>query len=354
TLGIQTPPGAPEPASIAGVLEALGKSDVFKDMSGKEGTAGIVEELVKGAIDLEKEKIKQKGAISAPSGAAPSAAAPAAGPVSGGATTKPPSAGREMHDKLKAIEGAQKRDDISPEAAKSASEAVVLVAANGATGKSEEYLIPWDSKLTYAGTPVSPQVRWTGNVAAMLSWRDSQTLEGQPYTVQQAMQLLGTTPPNDPMFESKWQNGLPILVLPATGSQPAVDELTELLEATKTSPSARKLRRGVDTFNASSQSFNLPDPVQVRELLEQCGPLLLADIGANVEVEGQNINGRLGSGRILSAIMGDGTVDGSKLQFFGPLPKNVGMITFKYLLAEIADVSLKTARDGDIFFLHFE
>ena len=354
TLGIEAPPGAPEPASIAGVLEALGKSDVFKDMSGKEGTAGIVEELVKGAIDLEKEKIKQKAAGSAPSGAAPSGSAPAAGPVSGGATTKPPSAGREMHDKLKAIEGAEKRDDISPEAAKAASEAVVLAAANGVTVKSEEYVIPWDWKLTYADSPVSPQGRWAGAVAAMLSWRDAQTLEGKPYTVQQAMQLLDTTRPNDPIFESKWQNGLPILVLPATSGQPAVDELAELLQATKTSPSARKLRRGVDTFNATSQSFNLPDPVQIQKLLAQYGPLWPSSIGANVEFKGQNINGHLGTTFIVSAIMGDGTVEGSKLQIFSELTKEVGIITFKYFLAVTTSASSMTARDGEVFFLHFE
>jgi hypothetical protein len=353
TLGIEAPPSAPEPASIAGVLEALGKSDVFKDMSGKEGSAGIVEELVKGAIDLEKEKIKQKAAASAPSGAAPSAGAPAAAPVPGSATTKPPSAGREMHDKLKAIEGAEKRDDISPEAAKSASEAVVLAAANGVTVKSEEYVIPWDGKLTYADSPVSPQARWAGAVAEMLSWRDAQTLEGKPYTVQQAMQLLDTTRPNDPIFESKWQNGLPIVVLPATSGQPAVDDLSELLQATKTNPSARKLRRGVDTFNAASQSFNLPDPVQIRKLLMQYGPLWLTAIGANVEHEGQNINGQLRGGFILSAIVGDGTVEGSKLQVLSNF-KDVAIMTFKSFLGHVANISSMTARDGEVFFLHFE
>jgi hypothetical protein len=147
TLGIQTPPAAPEPASIAGVLEALGKSDVFRDMSNKEATAGIVESLVKGAIDLEKEKIKQKSAAaSAPSGAAaPSGGAPAAAPVSGGATAKPQSEARQMHDKLKAIEGAESRGNISSETAQTASEDVVLTSADGgAAPASKEYVIPWD------------------------------------------------------------------------------------------------------------------------------------------------------------------------------------------------------------------
>ena len=355
TLGIQAPPAAPEPASIAGVLEALGKSDVFKDMSGKEGTAGIVEELVKGAIDLEKEKIKQKAAASAPSGAAPSGGAPPAEPVSGGATTKPPSAGREMHDKLKAIEGAEKRDNISPEAAKTASEAVVLAAANVPPVKSEEYVIPWDWKLTYADSPVPAfplGAEWAGTVAAMLSWRDAQTLEGKPYTVQQAMQLLDTTRPSDPIFENKWQSGSPILVLPATSGQPAVDELTELLQATKTSASARGLRRGVDTFNV--KSFNLPDPVQIQELLAQYGPLWIADIGADVEQQGQNINGMLGIGVIISGVMGDGTVEGSKLQIFIVPTKEVKIDTFKSFLGGMSSAMSKLSRDGERFFLHFE
>ena len=63
------------------MLDALGKSDVFKDMSGKEGTAGIVQELVKGAIELEKEKLKQKGGAGVP----PSGGVPAGGPLLRGA-----------------------------------------------------------------------------------------------------------------------------------------------------------------------------------------------------------------------------------------------------------------------------
>jgi hypothetical protein len=353
TLGIQTPPGEPEPASIAGVLDALGKSDVFKDMSGKEGTAGIVEELVKGAIDLEKEKIKQGAAASAPSAAALSGSATVAGPVSGGGSTKPPSAGRDMHDKLKAIEGAKKRDDISPEAAQTASEEVVL-AGTGATAKSQDYVIPWDWKLTYADSPVSPDTRWAGAAAAMLSWRDAQTLEGKPYTVQQAMQLLDSTRPNNPIFVSRWQSGLPLLVLAAAGGQPAVDELTELLQATETAPGVRMLRRGVDTFNATSQSFNLPDPTKIRKLMVQYGPLCLAAVGANVVQEGQNINGFVGSGFILSGVIGDGTVEGSKVQIFTMRTKEVAIITFKSFLGTVANVSSTTARDGDAFFLHFE
>jgi hypothetical protein len=258
-----------------------------------------------------------------------------------------------MHDKLKAIEGAQKRDDISPEAAKTASEAVVLAAANVPPVKSEEYVIPWDWKLTYAGSPVLPPARWAGAVAELLSWRDAQTLDGKPYTLQQAVQLLDTTRPNDPIFESKWQNGLPIVVLPATSGQPAVNELTELLQATKTNPSARGLRRGVNTFNAASQSFDLPDPAQIRKLLVQYGPLWLTAIGANVEHEGQNINGQLRGGFILSAIMGDDTEEGSKLQVVDNFT-SVAIITFKSFLGHVANISSLTARDGEVFFLHFE
>ena len=159
---------------------------------------------------------------------------------------------------------------------------------------------------------------------------------------------------DSPIFESKWQNGLPILVLPATGGQPAVDELTELLQATKTVPGARKLRRGVDTFNATSQAFNLPDPVQIRKLLMQFGPLMLAAIGANVQQGGQTIDGHLGTGFILSAVMGDGSVEGSQVQIFTVLTKDVTSVPFKSFLGIVSSQSSTTARDGDLFFLHFE
>ncbi len=356
TLGIQAPPAEPEPAAIAAVLDALGKSDVFRDMSNKEGTAGIVESLVKGAIDLEKEKIKQSPAAGvSPGGAAPSVGAPAAEPVSSGATAKPQSEARQMHDKLKAIEGAETRGDISPETAESASTDVVLTSAGGGAAASQEYAIPWDWKLTFADNPDFPVgTLWAGATAAILSWRDTQDTNGKPYTVPQAMQLLDTTRPNNPIFEKKWQTGSPLRVLPAEGGQPAVDELTELMEATKTSPSARKLRRGVDTFTATSQSFNLPDPARIRTLLSQYGPLCLTDIGADVVKDGQNYKGLVGARYIVSAIMGDDTVEGSKLRVFDVKAREAGIWIFKTLLGIIATASSTTARDGELFFLHFD
>lgn len=349
TLGIEAPPAAPEPASIAGVLDALGKSDVFKDMSGKEGTAGIVEQLVKGAIDLEKEKLRQQPAAAAVSGGGPSTGSASAGSVGGGGTVKPPSEGRVMHDKLKAIEAAEKRGDISPETAERASEDVVM----GSTGtSSDEYIVPWDWRLTYADT--QPPRRWMGAVAAMLSWRDKQTADGTPYSLKQAMQLLDATRPNNPIFENKLQNSLPLQVLPAAGGQPAVDELAELFQATKTTSTARMLRRSAETFNALSAAFVVPNPPQVRKLLEQYGPLCLADIGADVTKDGENINGFVGTVWIIAGVMGDNTEAGTKVQVFD-VPTNQMVITgFNSVLSLIAKVSATTARDGEVFFLHFE
>jgi hypothetical protein len=355
SLGIQTPPGAPEPAGIAAVLDALGKSDVFRDMSGKEGTAAIVQDLVKGAIELEKEKIKKQPAPSTSNGTAQAAGtSPAAGASHGASATKPPSEGRQMHDKLKAIEGAERRGNISPEVAQAASEAVAKSESDAAPESSNEYIIPWDWKLTYADAPVAAHARWAGAVAALLSWRDGHSLDAQPYAVADAMKLLDATRPNDPIFAAKFQKGEPILVLPAAGSQQAIDEISELLAATGTSSGARRLRRGTYTFSATGPSFNLPDPVLIRSLLQQYGPLCLAAIGADVVQDGANINGRLGTGFILSGIIGDDTADGTTLQIFTITTKQVGIITFKTFMGTIATQSTTTARNGELFLLHFE
>ena len=67
TLGVEVPPEAPAPGEFIGeVLELLGKSDIFRDMSAREELSEMVGKLIDGAVAMELAK--QRGAAAGATG----------------------------------------------------------------------------------------------------------------------------------------------------------------------------------------------------------------------------------------------------------------------------------------------
>lgn len=58
SLGIENPEAAPAPSSLASILDAITKSEIFRDMSKAEHLAAILQELTKAAASVEQERMK--------------------------------------------------------------------------------------------------------------------------------------------------------------------------------------------------------------------------------------------------------------------------------------------------------
>jgi hypothetical protein len=61
SLNIAAPNEEPDPAGIGAVLNILGKSDIFRDMSAKEQVAGILDKLIDSSTQLKLQDLKNKG-----------------------------------------------------------------------------------------------------------------------------------------------------------------------------------------------------------------------------------------------------------------------------------------------------
>lgn len=59
-LGIQEPGSAPDPSGVAAMLELLGRSEVFRDMSGRPELAAVMTSVVNGAVQLSQEQMRQQ------------------------------------------------------------------------------------------------------------------------------------------------------------------------------------------------------------------------------------------------------------------------------------------------------
>lgn len=57
-LTVVTPEAAPEPSGMAAVLELLGESDLFRNMSTSVELAGVMKSLADGAVQLELERVR--------------------------------------------------------------------------------------------------------------------------------------------------------------------------------------------------------------------------------------------------------------------------------------------------------
>jgi hypothetical protein len=60
---IQQAPEAPDPTGIGAALDALTKSDVFRDMSGKEGVAELAGKAMESATSLEKTRLETQARV---------------------------------------------------------------------------------------------------------------------------------------------------------------------------------------------------------------------------------------------------------------------------------------------------
>lgn len=59
-LSIKDAEGLPDPGGIKAALDAITKSEIFNDMSGKEQVAGMINKMIESATNIELEKIKQQ------------------------------------------------------------------------------------------------------------------------------------------------------------------------------------------------------------------------------------------------------------------------------------------------------
>ena len=62
TLGVEAPETAPDPTGMSSILDLLGRSEVFRDMSGRVELASVMQSVVNGAVQLQRERIQQEGA----------------------------------------------------------------------------------------------------------------------------------------------------------------------------------------------------------------------------------------------------------------------------------------------------
>lgn len=58
TFGFADIPGAPDPSGLAKILETLGKSDIFRDMSTQEALKDLLIKLAEGAVEVEKARLE--------------------------------------------------------------------------------------------------------------------------------------------------------------------------------------------------------------------------------------------------------------------------------------------------------
>jgi hypothetical protein len=62
SVGVEGAPSAPDPTGMANILELLGRSDIFRDMSGRAELAGVMQAVVNGAVQLQMERLRQQAA----------------------------------------------------------------------------------------------------------------------------------------------------------------------------------------------------------------------------------------------------------------------------------------------------
>jgi hypothetical protein len=69
TIGVEGTPSEPDPTGMANILELLGRSDVFRDMSGRQELASVMQAVVNGAVQLQMERLRQEAAARQQQGA---------------------------------------------------------------------------------------------------------------------------------------------------------------------------------------------------------------------------------------------------------------------------------------------
>jgi hypothetical protein len=94
TVGVVTPEAAPAPTGLANVLNLLGQSNLFRDMSGRAELAGVLTHLVDGAVQLEIEQVRRgntdpKRETAAPAAGTAGASGSGAAPRASGAAEQP-------------------------------------------------------------------------------------------------------------------------------------------------------------------------------------------------------------------------------------------------------------------------
>ncbi len=62
SVRIEGAPSAPDPTGMSNILELLGRSDIFRDMSGRAELASVMQAVVNGAVQLQMERLRQEAA----------------------------------------------------------------------------------------------------------------------------------------------------------------------------------------------------------------------------------------------------------------------------------------------------
>jgi hypothetical protein len=155
-------PAVPDPTGLAAALTLMGRSDIFRDMSGVGELQTLLSGLASGAVSLAQARDMAKAvqdAVKTPSGNGPSGLGASQGPTV--AQPNEPDAARQI-DKLNAVKYAQNQQLLDDESARRAAEGILggrlIASADDGIGTAEvEGELPDASVL--AGIDTDPRLK---------------------------------------------------------------------------------------------------------------------------------------------------------------------------------------------------
>jgi len=178
-LDVEPAEAAPTPGSmLAGVFDLLGKSDIFRDMSGMEQLGPLLETLVEGAVELEKTRLQQSqkgGGADKGDARRPSGEEGATGGTGG--SPREPSKTEEAARASNLLKRMEEDGRINSEQ-ESAGQSRISEGVAGGDG-SETALSESAYHITGLDTGVSedlPENHWAGALALMLFWKTDESL----------------------------------------------------------------------------------------------------------------------------------------------------------------------------------
>ena len=127
-ISIQNPPAAPDPTAMAAALKLMATPDIFRDMSGRTEVAGMIKNLIDGAVRMSENAVRAMEAASPKGGGGSSGSGasgqPGAGaqnpPIGGTASTTrtsdvPTTSPQDAQQQIKVSENQARKKVITPE-----------------------------------------------------------------------------------------------------------------------------------------------------------------------------------------------------------------------------------------------